>query len=128
MRWSDDITDSMDMSLCQFYEFTVILIKVSTQSGPTHVEEPTMEVAEKYLKCFRLEGRNIMKVCGSSSGQTKHPGSRSRVQSYSKVLGVGDSTHESDKTVWGGGHHNPPIVVENHFVLSFPTLKGDSRG
>ena len=51
-----------------------------------------------------------------------------QIQSYSKVLGVGDSTHDSDKTVWGGGHHNPPIVVENHFVLSFPTLKGDSRG
>ena len=29
-----------------------------------------------------------------------------QIQSYTKVLGVGDSTRESDKTVWGGGHHN----------------------
>ena len=51
-----------------------------------------------------------------------------QIQSYTKVLGVGDSTCESDKTVWGGGTTIQPIVVENHFVFSFPTLKGHNRG
>lgn len=110
---------------CQFYEFTVILIKVSTQSGPTHIEEPTTEVAQKYSKCFRLEGRNITKVCGSSSGQTKHPGSRSRAGQAVLCGGFqtrGEKATHVVKNIWkndssfrGKKHKNciPKTNVEN---------------
>lgn len=110
---------------CQFYEFTVILIKVSTQSGPTHIEEPTTEVAQKYSKCFRLEGSNIMKACGSSSGQTKHPGSRSRAGQAvlcggfqtrrEKATHVVKNIWKNDSSFRGKKHKNciPKTNVEN---------------
>lgn len=73
---------------CQFYKFIVILIKVSTQSGPTHTGEQTTEAFEKdaHALPFRRKKTRVS-LCASSSATKLRSGKR--VVGVSRGTGVG---------------------------------------